>query len=235
MSRTKTLFMALFTVFILAAALGATSAFAELPDVHVGAGLTYPVTSTGTLENGGNIVGELETEIGEKLTSTKVTVATELTKLTSLGPLTLKFNSVLEPRTKSECHSDGVGAGEVVFSGEYHVVYTTLSPVTVLNAGFLILFNEDTVLCNKEALRIKVKAPALTRLNVAAGAEVEEFRLVALCTPAAKQEPKEYFNEEAKPVIANFLSNFGAGFEKTCIRLSKELKVKTSKKVDFLF
>jgi hypothetical protein len=229
MSRLKTLGLVVVAVAALVAALTTTSAFAELPDVHVGAGLTYPSTGEGTVGNGTEVIGTLETEIGEKLTTTKLTISTELTRLTSLGPTTLQFTGVGE-KAGNECHTAGLGAGTVLFAGEYHVVYTSLSP---LGAEVLILYNEVTVLCNKEKLKIKIKGPGQRTLNVVAGKEVNEYKLDSACKKG-KQEPNEYYNEEGKLTPALLLVNFGLGFEKGCY-FGSPLTMHSSKLVDFLF
>jgi hypothetical protein len=234
MNRMKTLCMALFAVFALGAAFTATAAFAELPDVHVLSGETYPVTGEGTLENGGAIVAELETEIGEKLTATALKASAELKELSSLGPGTLKFNGVTEPKSKTLCHSTNTTVeGEVLFSGEYHVVNTSTSPLT---AQILILFNELLVECNGGKLKIKVRAPAIVKLEkVTSGTDVTEYGLVANCVAKAKQELKEYLNEEGKLTKGVLTANFGLGFETACERTTKELVLKSSKMIDFLF
>jgi hypothetical protein len=229
MSRIKTLCTALLAVVALGAVFAASSAFATLPDMHVGTGGTYPVTSEGTVGNGTAIVGTLETEIGEKLTSTKVTAITKLNELSSLGPAEFKVTGVKE-KAGNECHTATLAEGVVQLTGEYHIVYTGLATLT---AGMLILFPELTVLCNKEKLKIKIKAPLLTKLNVAAGAEVSEYKIETACTKG-KQEPKEYYNDEEKLTIANLLGNFGLGFEKECFQ-GTPLPIKSSQKIDFLF
>jgi hypothetical protein len=228
MGRMKTLCMALFAVLALAAAF-TTTAFAELPDVHVGTGGKYPVTGEGSVGTGAKVVGTLETEIGEKLTATKVTAVAKLAELSSLGAGELKFTGVTEKNAHT-CNTVGQAEGEVLFSGEYHVVYTGL---TTLTAGVLILFNELTVECNAKKLKIKVKAPALTKLNVTAGKEVSEYKLETACTKG-KQEPREFYNDEGKLTVANLLANFGLGFEKACY-VGEALTLKSSQPIDFLF
>jgi hypothetical protein len=229
MGRMKTLCTALFAVLALAIALTSASAIAALPDVHVGTGGTYPVKGEGTVGTGAAIVGTLETELGEKLTSTKVTALATLNELSSLGPGELKFTGVKE-KGGFECHTATLAEGVVQFTGEYHVVYTGL---TTLTAGILILFPEQTVVCNKEKLKIKIKSPALVKLTVAAGTEVTTYKLESACTKG-KQEPKEYYNEEGALTSANLLANFGLGFEKSCYR-GEPLTVTSNQKVDFLF
>jgi hypothetical protein len=228
MGRMKTLCMALFAVLALAIAF-TTTASAALPDVHLAKGEKYPVTGEGSVGTGAKVVGTLETEIGEKLTATKVTAVAELTALSSLGPGKLTFTGVTE-KNGHLCNTVGQVEGEVLFGGEYHVVYTVLSPLT---AGVLILFNELTVECNAKKLKIKVKAPALTKLNVAAGAEVSEYKLETACTKG-KQEPREYYSDEEKLTVANLLANFGLGFEKACY-VGEPLTLKSGQPLDFLF
>lgn len=234
MNRMKTLCMALFAVFAMAAAFTATSALAlELPDVHVLSGETYPATGEGKVEVKEGVVGELETELGEKLTSKTVTAKAELKELSSLGPGTLTFTGVEEPKTKTLCKTTGDAEGTVLLPGEYHVVNIKETPLT---AAVLILFNELVVECNSGKLKIKVKAPALVKLEkVTSGTDVTEYGLVSNCTAKGKQELKEYFNEESKLVKGVLTANFGLGAETACERVSKELVVKSSKMLDFLF
>jgi hypothetical protein len=228
MGRIKTLCMALFAVLALAIAF-TTTAFAALPDIHVVGSGHYPVTGEGSVGTGAKVVGTLETEIGEKLTATKVTATAELKELSPLGPGKLKFTGVTE-KTGHSCNTAGEAEGVVVFSGEYHVVILATNPV--LLAGVAILFAELTVECNAKKLKIKVKSPALTKLNVAAGVEVSEYKLETACTKG-KQEPKEYFNDEEKLTAANLLANFGLGFEKACY-VGEPLTLKSSQPIDFL-
>src|ERR1700759_4351797 len=229
MGRMKTLCMALFGVLALFVALAATSASAALPDVHVVEGGKYPVTGAGSVGNGTQVVGRLETAIGENMTVTTKTVATKLAELSSLGAIELIYSGLKE-KAGNECHTSGLLEGAVIFSGEYHVVYTGL---TTLTAGVLILFPEEIVVCNKEKLKIKIKAPALIKLKVVAGASVASYVLESACTKG-KQEPNEYYNEEGALATANLLVNFGLGFEKACL-MGEPLTVTSSQKVDFLF
>jgi hypothetical protein len=219
----------LFAVLTLAAAFTTTSAFAALPDVHLGMQGHYPVASEGSVGTGARVVAMLETEIGEKLTATKVTSTTTLAELSALGSSSLKFTGITE-KNGHPCNTTGEPEGAAAFSGEYHVVYMSLSPLT---AGVLILFPEVTLECNSKKLKIKVKAPALTKLNVAAGTEVTEYKLETACTKG-KQEPREYYDDEEKLKVANLLENAGLGFEKACY-VGEPLTFKSSQPIDFLF
>jgi hypothetical protein len=250
MSRMKTLCTALFAVFALAAAFTASQAAATefvLPDVHVLSGETYPASATGSVENAGAVVAELETEIGERLTATKVTASAELTGLSSLGPGTLKFNGVKEVKSNTACNGkEGEkkqAEGEVTFTGEYHVVVTSTA---LTGPAILILFPELTVECNAGKTKIKVKAPALIKLTlVTSGTDVESYGIVANCTAKGKQELKEYVNDTGTFTKGSLTANFGLGFESACERATnpavagknaeKELILKSNKMIDFLF
>jgi hypothetical protein len=228
MGHVKTLRMALFAVLALGTVFTVTAS-AALPDIHVGTGGKYPVTSEGSVGTGAKVVGRIETEIGEILTCTKVKFTATLNELTSLQPGTLVGTGCTE-KNGHLCNTLGQVAGEILASGEFHIVFSGLSPITV---GFLVLFPEPTIDCNANKLKIKIKAPILTKLNVAAGLEVSEYKLESACTKG-KQEPREYYNDEEKLTVANFLANFGLGFEKACY-VGEPVTLKSSQRIDFLF
>ncbi len=232
MNRMKTLCMALFAVFALVAAFSSTSAFAlELPDVHVLSGETYPATGVGKVE--GAEVGTLETELGEKLTSSTVKAEAELTELSSLGPGTLSFTGVQEAKSKTSCKTSGDPEGTVKLPGEYHVVDTSTSPLT---AAILILFKELVVECNSGKTKVKVRSPAVVKLEkVTSGTDVTQYGLVSKCSGKGKQELKNYLNDEGVSTKAVLTANFGLGFETACENVTKELVVESSKMLDFLF
>jgi hypothetical protein len=233
MSRIKMLCAALFSMFALAAAIGATQAAATefvLPDAHTLSDAGYPVPEEGTLENGGAIVAELETAIGEKLTATSVTVKGTLTKLSGLGPATLRFTGVTEPKSKTLCKSTNVTTkGEVLFEGEYHMV----TNAALTQHGLVFLFTELTVECNEGKLKIKIKAPAELKLEGAEDmVDITSYGLVANCTAKGKQELTEYVNDAGTVVTkANLTANFGLGAEAACERTTKELVIKTSEMI----
>lgn len=220
---------------LLVSALGLTSAVPalalELPDVHVLSGETYPALSEGRVMGAG--VATLETELGEKLTATEVKLTGELLELSSLGPASIEFWEVLEPKSKTRCNSPGVLAGIVRLPAEYHVVDTNDLPLT---AAVLILFKEQTVECNSGKLKIKVRSPILVKLEkVTSGTDVTEYGLVAKCTGKGKQELSFYLNDAGQTVKAVLSANFGLGFESACENIKEELIMKSGKMVDFLF
>jgi hypothetical protein len=221
-----TLTMALGALFLVSAS---PALALELPDVHVLSGETYPASGAGEV----TAEAALETEVGEKLSGTAVKISTELTVLSALGSDTLTFLGVAEPKSKTTCNTAGDAAGTVKVHGEYHVVDVKEAPLT---AAMLLLFPELTLECNSGKLKIKVRAPLLAKLEkVTAGTDVTEYGLVARCSGKGKQELKEYFNEEGKLTKGTLTSNFGLGFEGVCESVSKELVVKSTKMLDFLF
>jgi hypothetical protein len=203
----------------------------ELPDVHVLSGETYPVRGEGKVE--GTEVGELETELGEKLTSTTVKFELELLELSSLGPMTITLTGIVEPKSKTVCHTSGDADGTVKLPSEYHVVDTSTSPLT---AALLILFKELVVECNSGKLKLKVRSPSVVKLEkVTSGADVASYGFVWKCTGKGKQELKNYLNDAGGTVKGVLTANFGLGFETACENVTEELVVKSSKMVDFLF
>jgi hypothetical protein len=203
----------------------------ELPDIHVLSSETYPATGEGKVE--GTEVGVLETELGEKLTSKTVAFQLEVLELSSLGPMTITLTGIFEPKSKTECHTSGDAEGTVKLPGEYHVIDTSTSPLT---AAILILFKELVMLCNSDKLKLKVRAPAVVKLEkVTSGTDVESYGLVWKCTGKGKQELKNYLNDEEKSVKGVLTMNFGLGFETACENIASELVVKSSKMLDFLF
>jgi hypothetical protein len=220
---------------LLLGALGSASAapaLAELPDVHVLSGEIYPVRAEGRLE--GPAAAALESEVGEKLTATKVVITAELLELSSLGPGLLEFFGVLETKSKTSCNSPAMLAGIVRIADEYHVVDTSEFPT--LTAAVLVLFKEATIECNSGKLKIKVRSPLIIKLEkVTSGTDVTEYGLVAKCSGKGKQELKEYLNEAGKSTKGALTANFGLGFEAACGSIEHELLVTSSKMLDFLF
>lgn len=208
----------------------ASPALAALPDVHLLSGEEYPASGSGSIEEGGNVVGKLETAIGEKLTFTKAAIFNELLELSSLGPNSLVLTGVLEAKKKVPCHSEGRAEGEVLIEGEYHVVTAVGG-----SQALLVLFKELLVLCNSGLLKVKVRAPVLIHLNVTAGEDVTSYGISAKCAGKGKQDLTQYLNDSQAPTSGQLTANFGLGFEVACLEFLKEMTISSSKMVDFLF
>lgn len=205
----------------------------ELPDVHVLSSETYPVVGEGSVE-GAEVVA-LETELGEFLPppGSKLSIAWELTELSSAGPMTIMLSGVQEPKSKTTCNTSGDPAGTVKFTGEYHVVDTSIAPLT---AALLVSFKELVVECNSGKLKIKIRGPVVVKLTkVTSGTEVTEFGLQVKCSGKGKQELKEYLTDEGKGTKAVLTENLGLGFESACENVREEVVVSATKMLDFLF
>src|ERR1700728_6075 len=129
MKRLKLVGVLMGALFVLAAM--ATSAFA-LPDLSVTlTGGKYPVEATG------KVTGKtsLGTSSGVALSGEGVTLTLTQAELSALGTFTTSFTKVKQGSI--ECHSNGDAAGVVLVKGEYHIVYTSLSPLT-LGTLFLV-------------------------------------------------------------------------------------------------
>jgi hypothetical protein len=212
------------------------SAPAALPDAHLLPGEEYPMKGEGAI-NGpfqGEVIGKLETELGEKLTFAEMKISMELLELSSLGPDTLVLTGVVEPKSKASCSTAGSPEGTVTIPGEYHVV-NGLDLIKETLASLLILFKELLVECNKGKLKVKVRSPWLARLHVIAGTDESFAGLTAKCSKKGRQEMTEYLNDEERAVKGQLTANFALGFETACMELTLEMTVTLFKMVDFLF
>jgi hypothetical protein len=173
----------------------------------------------------GNATGTtaLETELGEKLTTEEAKIRLTIPTLPSdSGQATVELVHTTEPKSKTECRTSGAPAGTVVISGEFHVVWSSLSP---LEAAALLLFTEMIALCNSEKLKVKVRQPVMMHLNAPTKEVLVSLGLSAKCSKAGKQaSPNSYYDDEAKLHEKQLPSaNFGLGFEPACIKTEKEL------------
>jgi len=232
MSRVKTLFVALFALALVAAAFATTSALAlELPDVHILAGETYPVTGEGAVK--GEDLFVLETELGEKILAREIKIKIELAELTSLGLATVDLTEAVEKVLGGpKCNTVGDAAGTVLINGEYHIIDLSTSPLTI---AFLLLFPELTLECGK--VKVKVRGPLIAAITkVTSGTDVTQFGIAAKCAAGkGKQELKEYLNDEGAKTKGAATANFGLGFETACVSTGVEVVINTTKMIDFLF
>jgi hypothetical protein len=217
----------LLLVSVLGLASASTAVALELPDVHVLSGESYPATAEGKIE--GSEVAVLETELGEKLKANAMTIQTVLTELSSLDVDALTFLGVLDQK-KGFCNTVGDGVGTVKFNGEYHLVLVSDAPAT---AGFLLLFKELVVECEK--VKVKVRGPLLIKpLGLQSGTDITNYKIVTNCSGKGKQELKTYLNDAGETTKGILTANFGLGFEAACLNVSKELSMSSSKMLDFL-
>src|ERR1700685_521214 len=138
MKHLKLLGVALAALF----ALGITTATAfALPDVSLTlAGSSFPLHLDVTLLS---VATQLSTSGGAHMEGVGFLLLLLALSLTSLGTFEALFTKVREGGT-NECKSPGDPKGEVLTKGTYHIVWTSLSPLTL---GELFLVEPLTITC----------------------------------------------------------------------------------------
>jgi len=199
--------VALFTL-----ALTASSSFAQLPDVSIALGGTYPLHLEVTILN---VVTELSTTGGSHLKGSGVLLLLLTEELTSLGSFEVLFTSVLNPQAEKQptsCISENGttkdSSGLVLTLGTFHIV---LLPHASL--GLLFLVQPLKIICGP--VTIHVRGLALSWINNATGTEGTEYTALTgiLQGKEGKPEVTEYLNEGGTIVKAVLESDFGTEFQ----------------------
>jgi hypothetical protein len=224
MRRTRTLPLALLSI-LAACVMTTAAASAEstpLPDIHTALpGETYPINLGGLLIS----KSELQGSTGGVLEGTDVSVLLQALALTSLGQVFFKLMGTTEVAEGHKCHTEGASeeSGEVIFPHmEWHLVYTSLSPVEPLELGLLWLFTKFTISCNMGAFGIAVTGPMFSRLTVptpAAGKEGDstDIEIATHCRTPGSQELPYYYNDKLERVGTTLLFNVsGTGNQAGC-------------------
>jgi hypothetical protein len=208
---------ALFTLGITTA----TTAFA-LPDVSLTlTGSAFPLHLEVTLLT-----------VKTKLSSASAVVASGegllllllANELSSLGTFEALFTNVVGEGEK--CFSEENGAkdpaGEVLTKGTYHIVYTSLTPLTL---GTLFLVLEFTLVCG--ATKTKVRGNVLSSLNAGASETTELTSDGGVLAGNGKGVPslKTYYNNSGTAVSAKLEGNSGAGFTQNAEEVEGEVTV----------
>jgi hypothetical protein len=195
--------VALFTLGLTAA----TSSFAQLPDVSIALGGSYPLHLEVTLLN---VATQLATTGTEALKGTGLLLLFLTEQLTSLGSFEVLFTSVLNPSSGEKCFSENGTtkdtAGEVLTLGTFHVV---LRPGGSL--GELFLVQPLKVVCG--TVTVHVRGSVLSSIN-GAGTEGSELTALKGLLHGEKGKPEltEYLNNGGTIVGAKLESDFGTGF-----------------------
>jgi hypothetical protein len=135
--------MALFTVGITMA----TSAFA-LPEINVTLTSAFPIHLGVTNLT---IKTKLSEGSGTALSGEGILLLYLATELTSLGKFEASFEKIEAPISGS-CNTTGDKAGEILTKGTWHLVYTSLSPLTL---GILHLVQPFSFKCGSLEFTIK--------------------------------------------------------------------------------
>ena len=129
-----------------------------LPTIHTAlTGENYPILLAGEAKRATEGEIALKTN-ASKLPATLFSILLTAQELTSLGTYHLTFTGVhenLEPTVT--CETTGSGAGVVLLLGEWHLVFTSRSPLRI---GLLILFSKVVIKCS-DGLETTVEAPSL--------------------------------------------------------------------------
>jgi hypothetical protein len=195
--------VALFTLALTA------SSFAQLPDVSIALGGTYPLHLEVTLLN---VRTEFQTTGTTAIKGSGLLLLLLTEQLTSLGSFELLFNSILNPTGAASCISENGttkdGSGLILTLGTFHIVL--VPPHGSL--GLLFLLQPLKVICG--GITIHLRGSILSLITNATGTEGTEYTglTVVLKGTAGKPEVTEYINEGGTIVNAHLETDFGAEF-----------------------
>jgi hypothetical protein len=195
--------VALMAMFVLGVT--ATSALAVLPDVSIALGGSYPIHLN--FEDDKKTPTKFETTGGNKLEGKGLLVLLlSANELSSLGAFVMAILLIKEGA--KECNSNGDKKEEELMKGTYHIVYPSLTPLTV---GVAFLIEEVEVKCAKVIIKLKGCLLAGLTDPKTSGEDVE-LATVVLEGSKGKNALTEYDNTEGKSVKCILETNFGTGF-----------------------
>ena len=227
MLRLKVFGVALVALFVVGV-MTAGAAFAEstpLPQIHTALEKeNYPLNLLGqkTAESEGQIALENTTS---ELPAGTISVLLALSELGSLGTALVLFTEVHEEAAVggTKCNTTGDAPGVVLVpETQWHLVYTSLSPSSVLETAGLILVPKFTITCG--ALLTTTEGSNLGKFietpgNSANGGDSTQIESVTRCSkPAGTQEVSSYFNDNLEELTKQLLkANIsGLGNENSC-------------------
>ena len=181
----------------------ATSAFALLPTLSA---LAYPL-HLNFVDNGATEL-KWETTAGSKLEGKGVSLLLIATALSESGTFRLSFLQVKLGTTS--CNTEGDAAGEVLFTaGEYHLVYPSLSPLTL---GLAFSVGEITSTCG--TLKINLRGCLLASVTDPKAESAEVGLATAEVTGAkGKNTLTKFYNAEGTGTVeCKVEANFGTGY-----------------------
>jgi hypothetical protein len=199
-------------VALLTLALTASSSFAQLPDVSIALGGTYPLHLEVTLLN---VRTELTTTGTSAINGSGLLLLFLTEQLTSLGSFELLYTSILNPSGAASCISENGttkdGSGLILTLGTFHIVL--VPPHGSL--GLLFLLQPLKVICG--GITIHLRGSILSLITNATGTEGTEYtgltvELKAKSGEAGVPEVSEYLNEGGTIVKANLETDFGSEF-----------------------
>jgi hypothetical protein len=150
----------------------------------------YPISLEGSTKT--EVKVESPGKFGFSVTEVKYSL--ESAKVGPSGPITLRLTGVKEKASGASCNNEGGGAGEVLLTGEYHLVFTSLAPLAV---GLLVTFPELVVKC---VVNFEMNGPLILGVKVGFKEAVTSIGISAKCKETGRQEPSSYYVEEKKLV-----------------------------------
>jgi hypothetical protein len=185
--------VAMFALSVTALGMTAASASAELalPDISLLTGeTTFPLYLN--FADNGETPTKLETSAGAQLEGKGVSTLLELTALGKLGPFKANFLNVTNPEKGEKCNTTGDAAGEVLITGEWHLVPINTSP---LEHGIAFLLG-SLVLITCGTKKIDVKGCALADILVTENnVDLTEVKGSLASDGKGKDLKREYLND----------------------------------------
>jgi hypothetical protein len=189
--------------------------------------LLLPLTEKYPISLEGSTKTEVKVESLGKFgfTAAELKYSLEAAKLGASGPITLRLTGVKEKAFPVACKSEGAGAEEVLWNGEYHLVFTSLSPLAV---GLLISYPELVVKCGTN---FEIKSPLLIGITPLKETTTS-VKIFAKCKPAGVQELTSYYNDAEELLTDNLLiwRRNESPLEDTCFSTGAEVKASGIKK-----
>ncbi|MFI5091170.1 MAG: hypothetical protein ACHP7P_14040 [Terriglobales bacterium] len=226
MRHLKVLGVALVAIFALG--LTATSALAEitLPDVHILEGTEkYPLHLN--FADNGLTPTALHAAAGGVLEGKGVSILTLTNELSALGLFSATFLNVTNA-AKEKCNTAGDVAGEVLSSGEFHIVPVNL---TTLQFGVAFLATEIAIKCGLTTIHIK--GCVLSTLEVANESEVKAIKGALEGDKKGKNTLTKYIDDLGEPLECILLSDFGTGFKQSSEEVGEAVTLEALEKKMF--
>jgi hypothetical protein len=177
----------------------------------------YPLHLDATLLN---VATDLSSSSGVALEGVGFLLLLLTEELTSLGTFEALFTKVKDPNNGSECNTAGDALGELLLRGTFHIVYTSLSPLTL---GILYLVAPVALTCG--TLTIELKGSLLSPLNGAGTEDTELISVLSALRGNGKGKPSltTYYNDEGAAKKAKLEAELGAGFVETALEVAAEV------------
>ena len=206
---------------VLACDFAATAAFA-LPDVSIALGGAYPLDGVVTLLT---VQTKLTNVVEENIKGEGLLLLLLAKELTALGTFEVLFTKTKLGTT--ECQSE-VGStkdplGEILTKGTFHVVYTSLSPLT---GGLLFLVEPVKIKCGTK--EVNVRGSAIASVNTTTNCTTEATECTSIGgvlkgNGAGVANLTTYYNDAGTAEKAKAEANFGTGFKGVALEVESEI------------